>query len=207
MARALFLAAAINCWVGLLLQYVLIVDQLGWGLGTWRFFGFFTILTNCLCAIVASAFMWCRADRLAGPTMRFVASCSIIIVGLVYFLALRAIWHPAGWQKLADHLLHDSAPVLFIAAWLAAPHGQIGQRAIAWALVPPLACLAYALSRGAVDGWYAYWFLDPRTMNAGQLLMSVGAILGAFLLVAVGLTGADHVVRRLKLSSIATRAR
>lgn len=38
--------AALTGWAGLALQLVLIVGNLGPAVGTWRFVGFFTILTN-----------------------------------------------------------------------------------------------------------------------------------------------------------------
>jgi hypothetical protein len=43
------------------------------------------------------------------------AAIYIAIVGIVYSFALRHIWDPQGLQKIADMLLHDSLPVLYVA--------------------------------------------------------------------------------------------
>jgi hypothetical protein len=30
---------------------------------------------------------------------------------------LRHLWHPQGWQFIADELLHDVMPLLFLGYW------------------------------------------------------------------------------------------
>jgi len=35
-------------------------------------------------------------------------------------------------------------------------------RAALWVAVYPLAWLAFSITRGIVDGWWAYWFLNPN---------------------------------------------
>ena len=52
--------------------------------------------------------------------------------------------------------------------WILAPNGSLGRRDFAWALVPPVLYAAYAMVRGAMDGWYAYWFLDPSQQTCGR---------------------------------------
>jgi hypothetical protein len=42
----------------------------------------------------------------------------IAIVGIVYSLLLRHIWNPQGWQIVADVLLHDLIPLLYVAYWV-----------------------------------------------------------------------------------------
>ena len=109
---------------------------------------------------------------------------SIVTVGIVSSLLLRSVWSPQGWQKVADMLLHDVTPSLFALLWAVAPHGGLDWRDLKWALVPPALYLAYALARGTVDGWYAYWFLDPSRQSLGALGLSIAGVLAVFALVA-----------------------
>ena len=125
-----------------------------------------------------------------------MAATSILIVGIVYSVALRALWHPQGLQKLADIALHDVAPLLWLGLWLAAPHPRLAWREIGWALLPPALYAAYALARGAADGWYAYWFLDPSRQNPSELAATIAVMLCAFALLAAALVGIDRWLGR-----------
>jgi len=189
--RSLAGAAAIIGWAGLALQFWLILRNFGVVEGIWRFVAFFTILANIGAAVVASA-MATGSRGLATPKVRYAAAVSIALVGLVYSLWLRKTWDPHGLQKLADHALHDAVPVLFLGAWVASLHEQLKWRDILWALVPPGLYLTYALIRGAADGFYAYWFLNPATQAPAQMAASIAVLMVAVALIAAVLNVIDH---------------
>ena len=182
--RILAGAAALAGWAGLALQLVLIVRNLGLAEGLWRFAGFFTILTNLGAAGVATAVALGRRSRFGGPRARLMAAVSILLVGIVYSLALRSLWNPTGLQKVADVALHDLTPLLWLLLWLTTEHPFYRWRDIGWALLPPLIYCVYALARGAIDGWYAYWFLNPAQQSPAQLATSVLVMIAGFGLVA-----------------------
>jgi len=190
--RSIAAAAALVGWAGLGLQLVLIVGNIGPAFGLWRFVGFFTILTNIGAALVASAIALGSQGPLAGPRARLMAATSIALVGIAYSVALRALWHPTGLQKVADIALHDATPLLFLAVWIFSPHPRLGWREIGWALLPPALYAAYALARGAIDGWYAYWFLNPAEQSAGALAVSVAVMLCGFAVAAAALVAMDR---------------
>ncbi len=192
LVRGIAAVAAFVGWAALALQLALIVGNLGPALGVWRFVGFFTILTNIGAAAVATAIALGSQGPLAGPGARLMAATSIALVGIVYSVALRALWHPTGLQKVADIALHDATPLLFLAVWALAPHPGLKRREIGWALLPPAAYFAYALARGAIDGWYAYWFLNPAEQSAGQMLANVALLLCAVAVVAAVLVAVDR---------------
>ena len=171
--------AAIIGWAGLGLQFWLIVQAIGLADGLWRFLAFFTLLANLGAALVATAVAVGSRGILARPKARLLAATSIALVGLVYSLWLRTTWNPQGLQKLADHALHDAVPLLFVAAWLASLHEQLKWRDILWAMVPPILYAAYALARGSVDGFYAYWFLNPAAQTPAEMLASMAVLLAA----------------------------
>ena|SRR5437868_1901069 len=166
------LAAAVG-WAGLALQYALIVPNLGPALGLWRFAGFFTILTNIGAAAVATSIALGVTRGLGGTRARLMAATSIITVGIVYSVALRALWSPTGLQKVADVALHDATPLLWFLLWLTPRQARLRWRELGWALLPPVSYAAYAFARGSVDGWYAYWFLDPTQQGISELMISV----------------------------------
>src|SRR4051794_4100233 len=105
-ARMLAVVAALAGWAGLGLQLALIVGTLGPALGIWRFIGFFTVLANGGAALVASAIVLRPESALAGPRARLMAASSVVVVGLVYWFALRGLHALTGLHHLANIILH-----------------------------------------------------------------------------------------------------
>ncbi|HEU0285036.1 MAG TPA: Pr6Pr family membrane protein [Sphingomicrobium sp.] len=201
--RIIAAIAALIGWAGLLLQLWLLSRNMGFAHGLWRFLGFFTILTNIGAAAVATALALGRTRGPGGGRARLMAATSILLVGLVYSVALRSLWNPTGLQKVADVALHDAVPLLWLALWPLTPHSRLEWREIGWALLGPALYVAYAMARGAIEGWYAYWFLNPSAQTPIELLLSICVLLCAFGLVAAVLIAID---RRLAGSSSANAA-
>jgi hypothetical protein len=202
-ARTLHIIAALAAWGALGLQLALSLaaaPEAGQSVAAaiWRFLGFFTVLTNLFVAIVATAAVLAPRQALASARVRFAALIAILLVGIVYSLALRHIWNPQGWQAVADHALHDATPLLYLLAWLSGRHGTLGWRDAPRALVFPAAYLAYALARGAVEGWYAYYFLNPAEQGWAQFLVSVAAILGGIMAAAWLVIALDKFLARMR---------
>lgn len=190
--RIVAAVAALVGWCGLALQLALIIGNLGPGLGLWRFVGFFTILTNIGAAAVATAIAFGATSGLGGARARLMAATSIITVGIVYSVALRSVWSPTGWQKVADIALHDATPLLWLMLWWMDRSRRLDWREIGWAMLPPALYAAYALARGAVDGWYAYWFLNPTEQSVGALFASIIVMICGIGVVAAGLIGLNR---------------
>ena len=187
------LLAALAAWSMLGLQLALTLQNMaaaGLAAGLWRYLGFFTILTNLGVSVVATLMV--VRPELAGPRVRLATAASILFVAIVYSVALRNIWHPTGWQAVADHGLHDAVPLLFLIAWLLAGHGALKWRDALWVMAPPLAYCLYAFARGAADGWYAYWFLDPHALGPLKLAGSIAVLAAAVLVIGLILTAIDR---------------
>jgi hypothetical protein len=196
--------AAITAAVGasaLLLQLVLIVkvnlaDGHTVAFALWRFLGFFTILTNLMVAL-SSFFIATNINAtITRPRARLASVTAILFVGLVYSVALRSTWNPQGWQAVADHGLHDATPPLFLLTWIFASHGTLRWRDVGYALIAPVAYCLYALLRGSLDGWYAYWFLDPARQTLFQLAKSILLLSAAFAVLAFVMIGVDRILGR-----------
>ncbi|WP_144036646.1 Pr6Pr family membrane protein [Sphingopyxis witflariensis] len=182
MARVLAAIAALVAWLGLALQLLLLIGQFAdtgqsAAAAIWRYVGFFTILTNIFIAVVASAAALTPYHRLASAQMRFSALVTILLVGITFSLALRHLAQLNGWDAIANHALHDATPLLFLFFWLVARDGTLGWRDIVWGVVPGFLYFLYALARGAYDGWYAYYFLNPVTLTLPEFLRNIVLLL------------------------------
>jgi hypothetical protein len=182
--RALLIAVLValtvaSAWAGLSLQMRLLIERYaaegrGAGEAVWRYFAFFTLLTNALAAVVVSAWM---IRRPPGPRLLATAATNVFMVGAVYHFALAKLSDPQGLQLLADRLVHTATPVLFTVLWLvAAPRRTLKWRDTLWMMIYPTVYFFYALGRGAIDGFYPYWFLDLPTLGAQQMTIN-GAVL------------------------------
>lgn len=173
----------------------------------WQWLGYFTITTNILVTAVLSAAGTSLTGRirrwLASDNVQAMAAMSIVVVGLIYNVLLRGLWQPQGWQLLADLLLHDAMPALFLLYWwLIAPKGSLQWRGVVAWLIYPAAYLAYALIRGVANGWYPYPFIDVTALGYARVALNACGVLLTFLVVACLLMAAAHwQVRRASVVS------
>ncbi|MEN5090394.1 Pr6Pr family membrane protein [Pseudomonas protegens] len=200
--RGLIAIAAVLGWLGLTVQLYLIL-LLRWEAGASllgglvNFFSFFTVLSNTLVASVLTCALNLRISRgqafmLRAPVSGAVAA-SIVLVGLAYSLLLRHLWHPQGWQWLADELLHDVMPVLFLIYWwCCVPKGRLRLRHIGLWMLYPMLYFAYLLLRGDLLGLYPYPFIAVDKLGYPQVLLNALGILAGFVLVSLLLLGLDR---------------
>jgi hypothetical protein len=188
--RRLATAAALIGWASLALQLAILLLAMPPGPALWRFLGFFTVLTNLLVAIMATRLALGRQGGLSGPVARMAITAAILLVGIGYWLLLAPLWTPTGAQLAADIGLHTVQPILAGALWLALRDGSLRWRDVPKAAIWPALYALYAVARGAADGWYAYWFLNPKDQSALELLVSIAGLsllvmgLGAVLVAA-----------------------
>jgi len=186
------LAAGVT-WAMLLLQLGLSI-QISWRTGhgawhgVWMYFAFFTILTNWLAAFaLASASLGRSGTVLTAPGIVTGIAASMVLVGAAYNLLLRNFWNPHGLQLLADVVLHDVTPVLFVGWWWLAVSEAPGYAEIVRWAGYPIAYFAYAMLRGAASGFYPYPFFDVPALGFGQVVVNALAILAGFVAVAAAL--------------------
>ncbi len=189
-ARAFAMALATLAWYGLVLQcYVTIITSQAKGLlvsgAVINYFSFFTILTNLLVAVVLTCSLSRRTSNLVNffkrPTVQTAVAVFIAIVGIVYSLVLRNIWDPEGLQKVADLVLHDAVPLLYVIYWaLFVRKDELRVRDVGGWMLYPTIYLAYTMARGATTGWYPYHFLDARTLGYGKVGVNIAVLIVAF---------------------------
>ncbi|MBA1376589.1 Pr6Pr family membrane protein [Pseudomonas brassicacearum] len=189
-------------WVGLSVQLYLILLgrwELGASLlgGLVNFFSFFTVLTNTLAAVVLTWELTPRESAVRRwfllPAVRSGIAVSIALVGLAYNVLLRHLWQPEGWQFVADELLHDVMPVLFIIYWgLWVPKGTLRLGHIGLWMIYPLVYFAYILLRGDLLAAYPYPFIDVARLGYPQVFINAGGVLAGFVGIALGVVGLDR---------------
>lgn len=122
---------------------------------------------------------------------------SIALVGIAYNILLRHLWHPQGWQWVADELLHDIMPLAFVLYWwLYVPKGALRLRHVPLWAIYPVIYFAYVLLRGHMLGDYLYPFIDVGTIGFPKAFINALGVLLGFLLVALLLLGVDRWAAR-----------
>lgn len=198
LARALAAFGALAGLAGLCLQWVIMLEGMSPVLATWRFFAYFTILTNCLVTAVfaRAALKPGAAEGLNSPRVELMALTSILFVCIVYNVLLAPRWAPQGWQLVADILVHQVTPIVCALYWLARPRGRLAWKDALFAALWPIGYAAYGLTRGAFDGFYPYFFMDPSTTALPQLALNVCGLAGAFVIGALACVALDQVLAR-----------
>jgi hypothetical protein len=199
-------AIAVVTWFALALQfYLMVIDSQAQGAERVRlivnYFSFFTILANLLVALGLSFTLvvphssWGRF--FSRPVAASGTAVYIAIVGVSYSLLLRHLWNPQRAQKIADILLHDLVPVLYVGYWLIfVPKGSLRWKdTFSW-LLYPLVYFCYSLIRGAVTGWYAYPFIDASKLGYSQVLVNAAMLVCVFLAVALLAVASGRWMRR-----------
>jgi hypothetical protein len=114
---------------------------------------------------------------------RASATTYAIVISVVYNALLRdspGDIRDAGydWPVVPNEIMHVWAAVLILLDWLIfAGYAKLRLRASLWVAVFPLAWLTFSVTRGILDGWWAYWFLNPNEPGGiPGMLQYVGGI-------------------------------
>jgi hypothetical protein len=211
-ARIMAVLGATLGAAAVMLQFGLMLDRFHGHGGTafealWRFLGFFTNVSNVFAALVlAHAALRPKArTRLASPRIEAAATLAVLMAGILNSALLAGRFHPQGLFWLTDVALHEGAPLAACLFWLLRPHGGLNVRDAVLTLAWPLAYCVYALTRGAFDGWYPYYFLDPTLLGAVGLAGNILALGVAFLGAAFLLLSLDRMLARIPRKALAEK--
>lgn len=151
-----------------------------------RFFAFFTIQSNIIGVV---AFAWLLADRGASRArgLDLLRGAAVVYLTVTFFVVIFLLSDVDVQLQLAwvDFVLHKFFPVVVLLDWIIdPPRTRLTARdAILW-LAYPIVWVVLTLTRGALDGWYPYPFLDPGDGGYGPVAIAVVAITLGFLLIA-----------------------
>lgn len=184
---------AVIGWFALIAQYYLMAQKSETSIAvtTIKFLSFFTILTNSLVAIYFTCIVFYKnqSSTLIGkPGTLSAITIYISVVGLVYQLMLRQLWHPTGLQQVVDELLHSFIPILVIVFWYLYEKTQsIKYKQVSGWLIYPLIYLLYILIRGQICNCYPYPFVDVTTLGMKTVLINSGILFIVFTLLSIAI--------------------
>ncbi|WP_338584942.1 Pr6Pr family membrane protein [Pseudomonas sp. MAG733B] len=200
--RRLICMAAVLGWTALSIQMYLTLyyrwssggSLLG---GLMSYFSYFTVLTNMLVAVVLT----CAATRRESAARRWFlqpwvssgVAVSIVLVSVAYNLLLRHLFRPEGLQFVADELLHDVMPLLFLGYWwFCVPKGTLRLKHVPLWLIYPCVYFAYAMLRGHLLSAYPYWFLSVNMWGYAQVFINAAGVLVGFVVIGLLMIGLDR---------------
>ncbi|MEO8447232.1 MAG: Pr6Pr family membrane protein [bacterium] len=193
--RAYIMTGTIIGWTALLLQFyvsITVLMQVGSSFfgAAIKYLSYFTILTNLLVTLCLS-FLWLKPCSMPGiffsrPLVKTALAVYILIVGIIYSAMLRHQWNPQGIGLVADELLHDVMPLLFLFYWIT----FVPKNSFKWTdafkfLVYPLVYIVYSVIRGGITGDYPYWFANVGVLGIQTVFMYTIFILVAFVFVGL----------------------
>lgn len=162
-----------------------------------QFFSYVTIETNLLIALVlTSSWAWPQAKQyLTKSSVTSALVVYIVVVGGVYEVLLRHLWHPQGLRLLADVVLHDAVPFLYPIYWLVfLPKGTLRWANPAWWLVYPVIYFFYSMVRGATLGAYPYPFIDAAHLGLSRVSMNATIFFAVIFTLGLIVTAIDHAL-------------
>lgn len=160
-----------------------------------KLFGYFTIWSNGIVAIVAGWSGLIGRARWAGhPAVLAASAVYILVVGIIYNTLLAGLNHPPTLlRQLIDHVFHIVAPIAWVLWWLALRPRQklLWVHMLAVLPVPLLYC-GWSLWRGAVEGRYAYFFIDVRALGWNQAIINIAGFAALFVVLMLAAVAWDR---------------
>lgn len=189
--RLFLLFIALIGWAALIAQFVvlLINRQAEITESVVRFFSYFTILTNILVTVFATAQLFSKSlDKgfFGSVHTQTAITMYITIVGIVFNLVLRSLLKEGGIQSVLSDMLHCVTPLLMIIYWWKFTNTkQLSYKSIPmWLLYPTLYAI-YTLLRGAFASWYPYPFMNVLELGYPTVLRNTGILVLAFLFFSI----------------------
>ncbi len=204
--RTYALFTALLGWFAVIAQLIILIQNRTTSLpeAIIRFFSYFTIQTNMIVALCFSGYFmrgqW--KDFFTRPGTQTAVTVYIIVVGAVYNLVLRSIWHPVGFQIPVDELLHSVIPVLMLLFWLNfTPKASLQWKNVfTWALYP-LCYTVFIGVRGAISGFYPYPFINVTELGYPKVLMNGIVLVMVFVFLFLVLIGIAKLLSKQKVAS------
>jgi small-conductance mechanosensitive channel len=172
-----------------------------------EYFSYFTI-TSCLLSGVVLVIAGLRVLRNQPETKaltlsRLTMAVSMVIVGVIYNALLAgAAPDPRdvgyAWPVLPNQMLHTYMPIVIFLEWLFTNTGvALKLKSAFWVLIYPLTWLGFSIVRGFVQGWWAYWFIDPQ-YGIGTMVTWILLISAFFIVLSLGLLPAQRALAKLR---------
>ncbi len=150
----------------------------------WGLAGFFTILTNTL--VTGSMLLMALTGRRLSYDWMSMLTVSMVAVAVVFHVVLADLFFPAGLRWYTNEAFHTVMPAATVWFWLMETSRNPSRRGqpLRWLIWPALFG-AYALTRGALTGWYPYPFLNVLHLGPASVAVNVAWLAAGFLAVSL----------------------
>jgi hypothetical protein len=174
----------------------------GPGVSDGDYFSYFTVLSN-LFAVAMLLHGALRPAHTRSHTVELLRGAAVVYIlttGIVYLLLLSGHAPTYPW---VNAILHYLMPVAVTLDWLLDPPRvrlDPARTVVLW-MAFPLLYIFYTLARGAIVGWYPYFFVNPHR-DGGYLLVAGDCLavgIGIVALIAATTWAGNH--RRDTLAS------
>ena len=155
-----------------------------------QYISYFTILTNALVGLyffVAALFSKTKFGIfMHKATTATAITVYISVVGLIFNLVLRRIYHPTGIAIITNEIMHVVIPVGFFIYWLfQTPKANLKIQDTYYWLQYPSFYLIYILARGFFTHKYPYPFVNVDAIGLQKVLVNSFVIAGLFFLLSI----------------------
>lgn len=149
-----------------------VTDRLAHGLfRPAEYFAYFSIQGTLICAVVLGITGLRAIQGLSETKLIYLVRLSttvyVTVISVVYNALLRGLPgdirdNGYNWPVMPNEIIHVWGPIFMVLDWLlVAGFSSARLRAAFWVVLYPIAWILFSVIRGNVDGWWAYWFLDP----------------------------------------------
>ncbi len=149
-------------------------------------FSYFSLLTNLGIALFMT-YATFNPDGFANrASWRAAIALYITIVALVFHIVLAPTMTFEGLRVYTNIGLHSAVPALYLIDWaFFAPKASLHIKdPLKWLIFPFLYCI-YSMGRGAVVGWYPYFFLDPVKLGYGSVMLNILGLVILFYIIGL----------------------
>ncbi|WP_344844175.1 Pr6Pr family membrane protein [Celeribacter arenosi] len=161
----------------------------------WHQLKYFTLWTNVLVMVLFARMS--STGRFLGDSWLAALTLWMLIVMAVFHLLLGNDEPQRGLSWVSDTLFHTINPLLLALWWtICAPKSELRWRHAAVWLLWPLVYVIYAVTRGALTGFYPYFFVNLAELGWGGLMAWVMKFLIAFYVAGVLVVAIGRVISR-----------
>jgi hypothetical protein len=185
--RMLIVSGTLLSWFSLISQFYLIIENRQADIleTVFRYFGYFTILTNILVALCFTALLFKQNGFFHRFSTQTAIAVYIFVVALIYNTVLRGVVKPQGFAMVVDELLHVVMPMLFLAYWFLYADKKPAKwtQVLPW-LIYPLVYIVVILTRGSYARFYPYPFLNVNEFGLQKVLINCIWVSFAFVVIS-----------------------
>jgi len=148
---------------------------------------FFTIQTNILVVLAVIYFLLFKRLTRLRAVVRGSVMLAIVVTGLVFHFLLVPYYPDFFGEGLSfrDHLTHTIVPLGYVLDWLFFDRKkQMLFIDIGYFLIYPFLYWLFSVSRGAVTGFYPYYFMDVGNLGFSAVLLWLFILTLFFVLIA-----------------------